>query len=181
VETTDVPEIEPLAERFLRAIDHYGLVEIEFKRDPRDGQYKLLDVNARTWGFHVLGAAAGVDYPYLAFADQIGSPFSNMRARAGVGWLRLIADVPTAVGHLVRRDFGLRHYFGSIWRTRIESVFATDDVLPFFAELAMLPGMLSRVAGERQPRRRANQIAAPSPSATKTDAPGATATPTGLA
>ena len=151
VETVDVPEIEPLAERFLRAIDYHGLVEIEFKRDPRDRQYKLLDVNARIWGFHILGAAAGVDYPYLAFADQIGEPLRTTRAAAGVGWLRLVADLPTAMGHLARRDFGLRHYFESLRRARVESVFASDDLLPFFAELAMLPGILSRAAGDRQP------------------------------
>ncbi|MBV9572934.1 MAG: hypothetical protein JOY93_02680, partial [Acidobacteriales bacterium] len=61
VETIDCPEIEELSERFLRAIDYYGLVEIEFKQDPRDGQFKLLDVNARTWGFHSIGGPAGVD------------------------------------------------------------------------------------------------------------------------
>ncbi len=35
-------------------------------------QYKLLDVNARAWGFHGLGQAVGVDFPYLLFADQRG-------------------------------------------------------------------------------------------------------------
>ena len=36
VETVDVPLIEELSGRFLKAIDYYGLVEIEFKQDPRD-------------------------------------------------------------------------------------------------------------------------------------------------
>jgi predicted ATP-grasp superfamily ATP-dependent carboligase len=184
VETVDVPEIEPLAERFLRAIDYYGLVEIEFKRDPRDGQYKLLDVNARTWGFHILGAAAGVDYPYLAFADQIGSPLATTRGRPGVGWVRLITDLPTAICRLARRDFGLRHYLESLRRARIESVFATDDVLPFFAELAMLPGIVvNRAAADRQPGRLADdprQTTLSPSSATKRDPSRATATPTGV-
>jgi len=72
VETVEKPEIEELSERFLKAIDYYGLVEVEFKQDPRDGQFKLLDVNARTWGFHSIGGPAGVDFPYLLFADQMG-------------------------------------------------------------------------------------------------------------
>src|SRR5271157_5831422 len=62
VESIDLPVIEELSERFLRAIDYYGLVEVEFKQDPRDGEYKLLDVNARTWGFHILGSVTGVDF-----------------------------------------------------------------------------------------------------------------------
>jgi len=68
--------LEELSERFLRAIDYYGLVEMEYKLDPRDSQYKLLDVNARTWGYHALGAAAGVDFSYLLYCDQVGLPVS---------------------------------------------------------------------------------------------------------
>ena len=63
VETIDLPLLENLSERFLKAINYYGLVELEYKLDPRDGQYKLLDVNARTWGYHSLGQRAGVGFP----------------------------------------------------------------------------------------------------------------------
>ncbi|MGA8044106.1 MAG: hypothetical protein WCA37_15015, partial [Terracidiphilus sp.] len=67
VQTVTLPEIERLAERFLEHIRYEGVVEVEFKRDPRDGQYKLLDINARHWGFHGIGPAAGVDFAYLLF------------------------------------------------------------------------------------------------------------------
>ncbi len=50
VETVDLPELEEMGERFLRTIDYYGLAELEFKLDEREGEYKLLDFNARTWG-----------------------------------------------------------------------------------------------------------------------------------
>jgi len=63
VESIELPAIEELSERFLKAIDYYGLVEMEFKQDPRDGQYKLLDVNARAWGFHSIGLPAGSIFP----------------------------------------------------------------------------------------------------------------------
>ena len=36
-------------------------LEIEFKRDIRDGRPKLLDINARAWGWHSIGARAGVE------------------------------------------------------------------------------------------------------------------------
>ena len=72
VETICLPELAEPSIRFLRAIGYYGLVELEYKHDPRDGAYKLLDVNARTWGYHTLGTAAGVDFPYLLFRDQVG-------------------------------------------------------------------------------------------------------------
>jgi predicted ATP-grasp superfamily ATP-dependent carboligase len=144
VETADLPEIEELSQRFLRAINFYGLVEVEFKQDPRDGQYKLLDVNARAWGFHGLGQAAGVDFPYLLFADQLGRPSEPRRGRAGVGWLRLLTDVPTSLSEMIRGYLSLSSYIQSIRRTETESVFSWKDPLPSFAEFALLPYFLKR-------------------------------------
>src|SRR6266566_7823876 len=49
VETLDVPEIVAPSRRLLAAIRYTGLVEVEYKRDARDGRYKLLDINPRLW------------------------------------------------------------------------------------------------------------------------------------
>jgi predicted ATP-grasp superfamily ATP-dependent carboligase len=144
VETIELPEIEELSERFLKAINYYGLVEIEFKQDPRDGQYKLLDVNARTWGFHALGFAAGVDFPYLQYADQVGDPAPGSHAPAGIGWLRLLTDLPTAFSDLLGRHLSLGAYWQSLRRTRIESVYCGDDPLPSIAELFLLPYLIAK-------------------------------------
>jgi len=144
VETIEAPEIEELSERFLRAIDYYGLVEVEFKRDPRDGQFKLLDVNARTWGFHSLGGPAGVDFPYLLYADQLGQPARRCRAKTGVGWLRAIADLPTLASDLWDGEFDLHSYCSSLRRTRVESVFCLRDPMPSVAEVLMLPYLVAK-------------------------------------
>jgi D-aspartate ligase len=144
VETIDLPEIEELSERFLRAIDYYGLVEVEFKQDPRDGQFKLLDVNARTWGFHSIGGPAGVDFPYLLYADQVGIPVGRGSAKAGVGWLRAITDLPTAAVDLWDGEIDLRSYWRSLRNTRAESVFCLQDPLPSVAEVLMLPYLVTK-------------------------------------
>jgi D-aspartate ligase len=144
VETVEQAEVEELSERFLRAINYYGLVEVEFKQDPRDGQYKLLDVNARTWGFHSIGLAAGVDFPYLLFADQMGVSSEPSRGQAGVGWLRLITDIPTALSEIAHGHLGLGSYFRSLRSTRAESVFCREDPLPSLAEIALLPYLISK-------------------------------------
>lgn len=139
VETVAVPVIEELSERFLRAIDYHGLAEIEFKRDPRDGKYKLLDVNARAWGFHSIGSACGVDFPYIVYADQLGLPVEPACAKIGVGWLRLLTDVPTAISDFAHGSLGLGAYVRSLRATRIESVFSWEDPLPSLAEVVLLP------------------------------------------
>jgi predicted ATP-grasp superfamily ATP-dependent carboligase len=56
VESTEDAEIERLGRAILGALRFNGLVEVEFKRDSRDGICKLLDINPRIWGWHTLGA-----------------------------------------------------------------------------------------------------------------------------
>jgi D-aspartate ligase len=144
VETIELPQVEELSERFLKAIDYYGLVEVEFKQDPRDGKFKLLDVNARTWGFHTLGKPAGVDFSYLQYADQVGAPIAKSRAKPGVGWLRAITDAPTTVLGLLNGELDLSSYWKSLRNTRVESVFSLKDPLPSLAELLMLPYLVAK-------------------------------------
>ena len=142
VQTVDMPELELLSERFLRAIDYYGLVELEFKRDPRDGEFKLLDVNARTWGYHGLGAVAGTDFPYLLFTDQMGVHLQPSRARQGVTWLRLLTDLPVGVLGVMRGQLGLGPYLKSVFRSHTEAVFSLDDPIPGIADIALVPYLI---------------------------------------
>ncbi len=139
VESADVFSLEDRATRFLKAIDYYGLVELEFKVDPRDNEPKLLDVNARTWGYHSLGVAAGVDFPYLLYLDQTGAAVPPTRAREGVSWIRLVTDVPNAVRDLRAGALDPRAYLRTLRRVDTEAVFARDDPLPGLYELALLP------------------------------------------
>jgi D-aspartate ligase len=139
VETISLPEIVESSIRYLRAIGYYGLVELEYKRDPRDGMYKLLDVNARTWGYHSLGRSAGVDFPYLLFRDQLGEQVDEVHARAGIRWIRLATDIPNAIRDIRSGALRSRDYLRSLRGIHTEAVFSRDDPLPGMYELALLP------------------------------------------
>ena len=139
VETIELPLLEDLSERFLRAINYYGLVELEYKLDPRDQQYKLLDVNGRTWGYHTLGFGAGVDFPYMLFADQVGEHVELRRGRPGVKWIRLITDLPTGIVEIFGGRQNMWTYLRTLTGFHVESVFSREDLLPGLAELFLLP------------------------------------------
>jgi D-aspartate ligase len=142
VETVDVPILEDYSERFLREIDYYGLVEIEYKLDPRDSRYKLLDVNARTWGYHSLGAQAGVDFSYMLYSDQVGLPVQVSKGRPGVAWVRTTTDLPAAMVSIFKRDTSLWSYLRSLKNCNVEAVFSAGDPLPGLAEMALIPYLI---------------------------------------
>jgi D-aspartate ligase len=67
-----VEEVVDQGLRLLRELRHTGLSQVEFKRDPRDGAYRLMEVNPRLWQWHGLAAACGVDLPRIAYEDLTG-------------------------------------------------------------------------------------------------------------
>ena len=67
-----VEEVVDQGLRLLRELEHTGLSQVEFKRDPRDGTYRLMEVNPRLWQWHGLAAACGVDLPRIAYEDLTG-------------------------------------------------------------------------------------------------------------
>lgn len=144
VESVELPLLETYSEEFLRAIDYYGLVELEYKYDARDGQYRLLDVNGRTWGYHSIGRSAGVDYPYLLFEDQLGRATEPVRGKAGIRWIRLVTDLPTGVIGIANGKISLKSYVRSLCEFDEEAVFSGEDPMPGFAELALIPYLAIR-------------------------------------
>src|SRR5205814_300765 len=97
VETVDDPGVVAPSLRLLEAARYTGLVEVEFKRDPRDGQFKVLDVNPRVWGWHTLGSRVGVDFSYLLWRMVRGEPVPEVRGSSGGRWIRMNTDFPVAV------------------------------------------------------------------------------------
>jgi D-aspartate ligase len=142
VETVDCPEIVEHSQRFLKAIDYYGLIEMEYKWDSLDREYKLLDANARTWGYHSLGPAAGVDFPSLLMLDQLGRSPGHVWARPGVRWIRLVTDVPNAVVDLRKGRIRALDYLRTLRGIDVESVFSLRDPAPGLYELGLLPYLL---------------------------------------
>jgi len=90
-------------------------------------------------GFHVLGFAAGVDFPYLLYADQMGHSFKPLRGRVGVGWIRMVTDIPSCLLGFVGGYLGWQDYKRSVQNFEVESVFSKEDLLPSLVELALLP------------------------------------------
>jgi protein-tyrosine-phosphatase/predicted ATP-grasp superfamily ATP-dependent carboligase len=54
-------------ERMVKASDYTGLAMFEFKVDPADGSWILIEVNARPWGSLPLPVSIGIDFPYRLY------------------------------------------------------------------------------------------------------------------
>jgi len=138
VESVYLPELIGPSERLLRYMRASGMVEVEFKQDPRDGVYKLLDINIRPWGWHTLCIACGLDLPYLQYQQMIGQTSPQFAPRYGTRWIRGATDVLAGVQEMRAGITTPWNYARSLLGSNTFSVLNWRDPLPAFGDLAVL-------------------------------------------
>lgn len=137
VETIDSDDVRQAAETFLASIGHHGLCEIEFKRDPRNGVLKILDVNPRPWSWFGLADAAGIDFGAAIVALAGGQAPPAMKARKGVGWMFSLRDQVAAFQLALAGRLNFSSWLTSLTRTRTFASFSLSDPLPGIVEIPL--------------------------------------------
>ena len=137
--------------RVLRAIKYHGIAEPEFKRDPRDGEYKLLEINARTSTENRLPARCGVDVEYIAYLDTVGQCTKDSSSpNSGILWVDEFYDLLSCLIQLKEKRLGIRDMFKSLRGEKEYAIFAWDDplpclIFPFNISSAVLRFLLKRL------------------------------------
>jgi D-aspartate ligase len=129
-----VPNTE-LRERvtgLLGTLGFRGIVDLDLRFDPRDGQYKLLDFNPRLGAqFRLFEDTAGVDVARAAYLDLTGQPMAGHSMVAGRRFLVENYDPLGAVGYWRAGQLGLTSWAASLRRVDELAWFARDDLRPF--------------------------------------------------
>jgi predicted ATP-grasp superfamily ATP-dependent carboligase len=138
------------ADRLLRPLRYKGLFGIEFKLDPRDNQYKVIEVNVR-WGlWDGLARRCGIDLGYLAYARAAGLPYEvNSEYRRGVKWVSLRSDLEAFLDYRREGSLSVGGWLKSLAGVKELATFAWDDPHPGFAEFRSAMSEKSRGALRR--------------------------------
>jgi predicted ATP-grasp superfamily ATP-dependent carboligase len=137
VEIVDEPGVADAARTLLGSIGHYGLVEVEFKRDHRDGALRLLDVNPRPWSWFGLCSAAGMDLGTMLWQLADGQPTGPATARPGTAWMYLARDAVAASSLIARKELNVSGYLRSFRQVRAWATFALNDPKPSLIDLPL--------------------------------------------
>lgn len=130
-----------LARRLLQANPEFrGLASFEFKRDPRDGGLKLIEINVRLTRSIMLATAAGVNYPELMYRDLVTRDSGmEVRGRPGVWWIEVLTDLYYAVRGLDPGQESWRAWMEPyLGRPKVFADWDWRDPLPFFHRLVTL-------------------------------------------
>jgi predicted ATP-grasp superfamily ATP-dependent carboligase len=130
----------------LQRAGYRGMFSAEFKLDPRDGVFKLIEVNARAWWYVDFAARCGADVCRLAYADALAEPLEAQSAYA-VG-KRLVYPYYDFFGCSEMRQRGEVSLIPSMlsWLGAMQPVFQFEDPWPGLRALA---GSMRSFVGKR--------------------------------
>jgi len=136
----------------LHAAGHRGLGFAEFKRDRRDGRFKLTEVTAgRTWFPHGLVTRSGINLPLIMYRDLLGLavdvPTSYVQ---GMKWIHEERDLKTVFLYFIPEgELTLWSWLRSYRGRRVYAYAAWDDPRPFLTSV----GRIATAVGRRLRRR----------------------------
>jgi D-aspartate ligase len=120
--------------RYLRSVNYSGIFSAEFKKDERDGTFKLLEINSRTsaW-FSSLSAKCGVNIMLIAYLNAIGKDTEyTEKYGAGFKWLDLENDIKAVVSMMSNGELTIPTWLSTFLQPHQECFpFAKDDLDPF--------------------------------------------------
>jgi len=125
--------------QLLKAIGYHGMAEPEFKRDPRDGEYKLLEVNARTTTQSALPARCGTNVEHIAYLDMTGQWGGTAASpHNGIVWMDELGDLLSCLTQLRDGRLTFREIVRSLKGRRVYARADGKDPTPFLVSVAAL-------------------------------------------
>ena len=138
------PRVLELGLRLLASVGYTGFAHVEFARDPRDGRFKVLEVNTRTPVWGGIAMSRSFDIARVAYDDLCGiatPPLGTYRKE--VAWIYLAKDLWVSAQMARRRELSphgfLVHY---VRPGKARAIFAADDPLPALASVGYLRSRL---------------------------------------
>lgn len=117
----------------MKALKYSGICEIEYLQDPRDNQFKLIEINARTWLWVELARACGIDLSLQAYyyANNI-EIYSNVSSAKILSWWNLWTDIPYSLVFFFKGKLNVFQYFKSLRGKKIVAMRFPGDNRPFW-------------------------------------------------
>ncbi|MDQ3709197.1 MAG: hypothetical protein M3387_07835 [Actinomycetota bacterium] len=141
-----VPEVATAARTILNGLGVNGFSCTEFKRDARDGVYKLMEINGRLNFSSALSTRCGVDFPTIVYEHLMEEkrPVAGSW-RTGVYWINGLSDIVHSARHRRRERYSPRSLLRPYFRPHVWATLDPDDLRPFAASvLASSAARLSR-------------------------------------
>ena len=125
-------EVADIAVRFMKAIGYKGILDSGYRWDPRDGLYKVLDINPRVGqAFRLFLDKDGMDVVRVLYRDLTGQTVPPVVPREGRRWLIEDYDLESSLDYYREGTLKLGEWIKSFKGVEEAAWFNWKDPLPF--------------------------------------------------
>jgi predicted ATP-grasp superfamily ATP-dependent carboligase len=134
--------------RFVRGMGVRGIACVEFKRDERDGELKLIECNHRVTAAYELIRHAGIDIAMLGYCRAAGLDDPPLGSyRKGVSMWHPVEDLRALVAYRRRGELTIPAWLGSLARRQHFPLLSWHDPKPSLVSISRFPRQLVRRFG----------------------------------
>jgi predicted ATP-grasp superfamily ATP-dependent carboligase len=127
-------DVSRAAVEFMKCVGYKGPLDIGFRYDSRDGQYKVNDVNPRVGSmFRLFVGSNGIDIVRAMYGDLTNQPVTATLPSDRRKWIVEDVDWLSAIRYWRDGNLTLRDWGRSLHGIRETTFLATDDPLPLAA------------------------------------------------
>jgi D-aspartate ligase len=146
------PRVAELGLQFFRSVGLRGIGNVEFKRDPRDGEYKLIECNHRFTAANELVRKAGIDISLVAYSRLVGLPLPDVSTyRKGMRMWHPVEDVRALRQYRRSGELAIGQWAASLLHPQRFPVFSWRDPLPTLANYRRMTATLTVKASSPAP------------------------------
>jgi len=132
VVSKNIPEVVELGRAILIAIGFNGYSCTEFKKDARDGTYKLMEVNGRHNRSSLLALKCGINFPLIEYKYLTdGELPAKQRSKSNIYWIDEYKDFAHSLKCLIKGSMKFSDFIAPYLKTHIFAVFDQHDIKPF--------------------------------------------------
>lgn len=144
------PEVAELGLAFARAAGLRGLVNVEFKRDARDGRLKLIECNPRFTEVNEQVRAAGIDLALVAYNRLLGRPLPAIDSfRDHLGLWFPVDDLRALRAYRRQEELTTTAWLRTLAHRQVPLMFSSRDPKPSLVRWGERGAALVRKASRR--------------------------------
>lgn len=126
--------VEEVTRRFMKAVGYRGILDIGYRHDARDNQYKVLDVNPRIGAtFRLFVGQNGIDVARALYLDLTGQEVVASPAGEGRKWIVEDLDLVSSYRYYRERSLSLAGWVRSLRGIEEAAFICSDDPFPVAA------------------------------------------------
>lgn len=143
-------QVADMTTSFMRAIGYQGILDIGYRFDARDGQYKVLDINPRVGqAFRMFVAENDLDVVRALYLDLGGQELPVSKPREGRRWMIEDLDLISSYHYYKEGTLSFGQWLRSFRGVEEAMWFSWRDPKPFLLMLGDMLGQFTRWAGKR--------------------------------